>query len=154
MSVVVDVLSVVTITVGATMVLTDTQALTVDFRSASDATLSAMCDDLRAAAARVSSEGGVAIDLQEVVYFPPCAFDARLVDAVEQGARALGHPVRRLASGAGHDAVYVARTFPTAMIFVPCDDGISHNEIENAQPEHIAAGADVLLRAVLEVAQR
>ena len=55
-------------------------------------------------------------------------------------------------SGAGHDAVYMARLAPTGMIFVPCKDGISHNEIEDAQPEHLAAGADVLLRSVLEVA--
>ena len=60
--------------------------------------------------------------------------------------------MRRISSGAGHDAVYVARTCPTAMIFVPCADGISHNEIESARPEHLAAGADVLLRSVLEVA--
>jgi len=75
------------------------------------------------------------------------------VGSIERLAAELGHSVRRLASGAGHDAVYVARTCPTAMIFVPCDGGISHNEIENARPEHLAAGADVLLHAMLEAAR-
>ncbi|MFO1198164.1 MAG: Zn-dependent hydrolase [Burkholderiaceae bacterium] len=124
----------------------------VDFRNASAGTLDAMCEALARAAARVAAEDGLQVDLREVVHFPPCAFDPALVAGVEAGARALGHPVRRISSGAGHDAVYVARTCPTAMIFVPCADGISHNEIESAQPEHLAAGADVLLRSVLEVA--
>lgn len=127
---------------------------TVDFRNASDATLTAMCEDLRRSAARVAAEDGVRIEIAETVYFPPCAFDPLLVAGIETGARALGHTVRRIASGAGHDAVYVARTCPTAMIFVPCEGGISHNEIENAQPEHLAAGAQVLLGAVLEAAGR
>ena len=55
-------------------------------------------------------------------------------------------------SGAGHDAVYLSRVAPTAMIFVPCEGGISHNEIENARPEDLAAGCSVLLRAVLATA--
>ena len=57
-------------------------------------------------------------------------------------------------SGAGHDAVHVSKIAPTAMIFVPCKDGISHNESEYSAPEHLAAGCDVLLRAVLELANR
>jgi N-carbamoyl-L-amino-acid hydrolase len=77
-----------------------------------------------------------------------------MLDAIESTANAYGYPNRRLASGAGHDAVYVARTCPAAMIFVPCEGGISHNEIENARPEHLAAGADVLLRAMLDAANR
>ena len=59
-----------------------------------------------------------------------------------------------IVSGAGHDACYVARVAPTAMVFVPCESGISHNEIENAEPEHIEAGANVLLNAVLDRAVR
>ena len=124
----------------------------VDFRNATDATLDAMCSELARSAARIAAEDGVQVELTEVVYFPPCHFDATLVAGIEAGARALGHSVRRISSGAGHDAVYVARTCPSAMIFVPCDGGISHNEIENAQPEHIEAGAQVLLRSVLAAA--
>ena len=88
-------------------------------------------------------------DLQQVDHFPASRFDPRCVDAVRAAARALGYPHREMVSGAGHDAIYVARVAPTAMIFVPCKDGISHNEIEDARPEHLEAGANVLLQAVL-----
>jgi N-carbamoyl-L-amino-acid hydrolase len=127
---------------------------TVDLRNASASTLDSMVRRLHEAAAQVERQDGVSIALREVVHFPPCAFDPTLVGGIERHARALGHPVRRIASGAGHDAVYVARTCPTAMIFVPCENGISHNEIENAKPADLAAGADVLLQAMLEAAGR
>jgi N-carbamoyl-L-amino-acid hydrolase len=68
---------------------------------------------------------------------------------VRDAARRLGLSHQDIVSGAGHDAVHVARVAPAAMIFVPCKDGISHNEIEDARPEHLAAGADVLLHAML-----
>ena len=127
---------------------------TVDLRNASETTLTRMVERLHEAVRAVEASDGVQIALREVVHFPPCAFDPTLVAGIERHASALGHRVRRIASGAGHDAVYVARTCPAAMIFVPCEGGISHNEIENARPEHLAAGADVLLRAMLEAANR
>ena len=74
-------------------------------------------------------------------------------DVIASAAEALGLSYRRMPSGAGHDAVYVARIAPTAMVFVPCENGISHNEIENASPEDLAAGCDVLLHAILEQAE-
>ena len=125
----------------------------VDFRHATDAGLSRMDVELRGAAAQLASETGLPIDVQQVVYFPPQPFTAELVDAVRVGATALGLPQQDIVSGAGHDAVYVARHAPTAMIFVPCKDGISHNEIEDAQEAHLTAGANVLLHAMLAVAQ-
>ena len=67
-----------------------------------------------------------------------------------QRGRGAGLPHQDIVSGAGHDAVYIARVAPAAMIFVPCEDGISHNEIENATPEDLAAGCDVLLNAMLD----
>jgi N-carbamoyl-L-amino-acid hydrolase len=124
----------------------------VDFRNAREETLLAMVAQLREAAQRVADEDGVQVSVDEVVHFPPCAFEPSLVAGIEQDAAALGHGVMRLASGAGHDAVYVARTCPTAMIFVPCEGGISHNEIESATPQDLAAGCDVLLRSVLRAA--
>lgn len=124
----------------------------VDFRNAREETLLAMVAQLREAAQRVAQEDGVQVSVDEVVHFPPCAFEADLVAGIEQDAAELGHSVMRLASGAGHDAVYVARTCPTAMIFVPCEGGISHNEIESATPQDLAAGCDVLLRSVLRAA--
>lgn len=124
----------------------------VDFRNAREETLLAMVAQLREAAQRVAQEDGVQVSVDEVVHFPPCAFEPGLVAGIEQDAAELGHSVMRLASGAGHDAVYVARTCPTAMIFVPCEGGISHNEIESATPQDLAAGCDVLLRSVLRAA--
>jgi len=123
---------------------------TVDMRNASDKTLLAMKSDLEESARKIGSECRVAIDLREIVHFPPCEFAPALVDSVRRAAKALGLSHRDIVSGAGHDAVYLARVAPTAMIFVPCEGGISHNEIENARPEDLAAGCDVLLHAVLE----
>ncbi len=122
---------------------------TVDFRNADDPTLNAMVAELHECIARIRSSDGVAIEINQVVYFPPCAFESGLVANIESFAQRRGLKTRRLASGAGHDAVYLARTCPSAMIFVPCEGGISHNEIENAQPFDIEAGGNVLLDCVL-----
>jgi beta-ureidopropionase / N-carbamoyl-L-amino-acid hydrolase len=126
---------------------------TVDFRHADDAGLQRMDEALREAITELSSPG-VTIALEPVVYFPPQPFDPALLALVRSGARQAGLSHMDLVSGAGHDAVYVARTAPAAMIFVPCKDGISHNEIEDAQPEHLEAGANVLLQAMLGCAGR
>jgi N-carbamoyl-L-amino-acid hydrolase len=112
-----------------------------------------MEEKLRAACARIGRDCKVKVHAEEVVYFPPCRFDAQCVAAVRAGARAAGHSAIEIVSGAGHDAVYVARVAPTAMIFVPCKDGLSHNELEDAKPEHLAAGCDVLLHAMLSRAK-
>jgi len=90
--------------------------------------------------------------VKEFWYFPPTPFDAGCVGAVRDAAGRLGYPHMDIISGAGHDAVYMARVAPTAMIFVPCLDGISHNEIEDAQPDHLEAGCNVLLQAMLQSA--
>jgi N-carbamoyl-L-amino-acid hydrolase len=124
----------------------------VDMRNASETTLGEMVEKLRASASLIAAQDGVDVALEQIVHFPPCAFEPALVAGIEGDARALGLPVMRLASGAGHDAVYVARTCPTAMIFVPCEGGISHNEIESATPEDLGAGCAVLLRSVLTAA--
>ena len=71
------------------------------------------------------------------------------MQAVTDAAKHLGHSHMPVVSGAGHDAVYTARLAPSGMIFIPCKDGISHNEIEDAKPEHIEAGCNVLLHAML-----
>jgi N-carbamoyl-L-amino-acid hydrolase len=121
----------------------------VDFRHATDDGLAGMDRALRAACERVARETNVAVAAAPVVYFPPCAFDAACVGAVRESTRELGFTHLDIVSGAGHDAVYVARVAPAAMIFVPCKDGISHNEIEDALPADLAAGCDVLARAML-----
>jgi N-carbamoyl-L-amino-acid hydrolase len=121
----------------------------VDFRHATDAGLAGMDAALRAACERVARETNVAVAVAEAVYFPPCRFDPACVTAVRAAAGELGLSRLDIVSGAGHDAVYVARVAPAAMIFVPCKDGISHNEIEDAAPADLAAGCDVLARAML-----
>jgi N-carbamoyl-L-amino-acid hydrolase len=98
---------------------------------------------------RGGNAGGLELHVQEIWYAPPVAFDPDCIDAVRQAAGRLGLTAREIVSGAGHDAVYMARVVPTAMIFVPCKDGISHNEAEYASPEACADGANVLLHAVL-----
>jgi N-carbamoyl-L-amino-acid hydrolase len=125
---------------------------TVDFRHGDDEGLSRMDQRLRAACAALGEAGGLEVAIAQTVYYPPARFAAPLVAAVREGARRMGLAHLDIVSGAGHDAVYVARTAPAAMIFVPCKDGISHNEIEDAKPEHLAAGANVLLHAMLDQA--
>ncbi len=129
-------------------------ALTVDLRAADDATLDSMAAALARACDELAEPGRFEIERKEVVYFPPQPFEPRLVQAIRDGAGTLGLDSLDVISGAGHDAVYMARVAPTAMIFVPCKDGISHNEIEDAQPEHLEAGCNVLLHAMLRCCGR
>ena len=128
--------------------------MTVDLRNAKDATLTAMCEELKRCVATVEKQCRVKIETREVVYFPPSEFAPDLVESVRAGSRTHGYSHRDIVSGAAHDAVYMARIAPTAMVFVPCEGGISHNEIENARPEDLAAGCNVLLEAVLARAGR
>lgn len=122
----------------------------VDTRNVDDASLDAQERELRAFIDRVVRETGLSVDLKEVSYYQPCHFHPDCVGAVERAAQRFGYSTLEVVSGAGHDAVYVARLAPTGMIFIPCKDGISHNEIEDAKPEHIEAGCNVLLNAMLE----
>jgi N-carbamoyl-L-amino-acid hydrolase len=123
--------------------------MTIDLRHPDDGDLATMDRELRDAAAAIAGDLSLECDLRQVDHFPASRFDSGCVDAVRAAARALGYPHREMVSGAGHDAIYVARVAPAAMIFVPCKDGISHNETEDARPEHLEAGANVLLHAML-----
>ena len=133
-------------------VIPGTVKFSVDLRADNDETLAAMVAALHAEAAVIAKNGQVTIDMNQVVYFPPAIFAKPLVDAVRDSALEMGMSAMDAVSGAGHDAVYMARIAPTAMIFIPCKDGISHNEIEDARPEHIEAGCNVLLHAMLKQA--
>lgn len=124
--------------------------MTVDLRNAKDGTLAAMAEELKCCIAQIAAGCRVEMVLKEVVYFPPSEFAPDLVNSVREGSKKFGYSHRDIVSGAAHDAVYLARIAPTAMVFVPCEGGISHNEFENAQPEDVAAGCNVLLHAVLE----
>ena len=123
---------------------------TVDFRHPQDAVLAQMDNELRAACAEIAGSIGLEAEVKEFWYFPPTPFDRTCVASVRAATEALGYPHMDIISGAGHDAVYMARVAPTAMIFVPCVGGISHNEIEDAKPDDLAKGCAVLLNAVLE----
>ena len=122
----------------------------IDLRNATDALCESMDADIRAVAAKLAAETGLPIEIVPVSNYPAQVFHADCVDAVGRAARQLGYSHMPVVSGAGHDAVYMARLAPTGMIFIPCKDGISHNEIEDAKAEHITAGCNVLLHAMLE----
>ncbi|HEX5453272.1 MAG TPA: Zn-dependent hydrolase [Stellaceae bacterium] len=125
---------------------------TIDFRHPDDAVLSAMDRELRAACAEAAATQNLEAEVKEFWYFPPTPFDPALVGRVRVAAAAQGYAHQDIVSGAGHDAVYLARVAPTAMIFVPCVGGISHNEVEDAKPDDLTAGCNVLLNAILETA--
>jgi N-carbamoyl-L-amino-acid hydrolase len=122
----------------------------IDLRNASDALCDAMDADIRSVAAAVSARRGLPIVITQVSGYPAQPFHDECIQSVAAAAEKLGYSNMPVVSGAGHDAVYMARLAPTGMIFIPCKDGISHNEIESAMPEHITAGANVLLHAMLE----
>ena len=123
--------------------------MSVDLRHPDDSALAAMDAELYAMARGIASDLRLECTLRQVAQFPACRFDRRCIDQVREAARAFDYPHREIVSGAGHDAIYVARAAPTAMIFIPCKDGISHNELEDALPEHVEAGANVLLRTMI-----
>ena len=122
----------------------------IDLRNATDADCEAMDQDIRAVAERISQETGLPIKIDLVSSYTAQPFNPDCIEAVRRGAQMLGYSHMDAVSGAGHDAVYMARLAPAGMIFIPCKDGISHNEIEDAKPEHITAGCNVLLHAMLE----
>ncbi|PRD52985.1 Zn-dependent hydrolase [Phyllobacterium myrsinacearum] len=125
---------------------------TVDFRSPDLATLNAMKAELEKKAPEIAKELGLGIEIEEAGHFDPVTFDEGCVTAVRNAAERLGYSHRNIISGAGHDACWVNRVAPTAMVMCPCVDGLSHNEDEEISKEWAAAGADVLLHAVLETA--
>ena len=127
-------------------------AFTVDCRSADAAIMDALDKDLRTAAAEIAARRKVEVTLDLVWRKPPTHFDPKLVDTVENAAHALGYSNRRVTSGAGHDACNLNTIMPAAMVFVPCKDGVSHNELEDATQADCAAGANVLMHTVLSLA--
>lgn len=127
-------------------------AFTVDCRSADDGIMNALDRDLRAAVAEIAARRKVEVKLDLIWRKPPTHFNSKLVDAVENAARALGYSHRRITSGAGHDACNLNTKIPAAMVFVPCKDGVSHNELEDATQADCAAGANVLMHTVLALA--
>jgi N-carbamoyl-L-amino-acid hydrolase len=123
---------------------------TIDLRHTFDDTLAIMGNEAKAACEKAASENGLKLEFKEIWVLPATHFNRDCVKAVENAANALGFSSMPIISGAGHDSFYINKVAPAAMVFVPCEGGISHNEIENAKPEDIAAGCSVLLNAMLE----
>ena len=125
----------------------------IDLRNSTDALVDQMVDEVKSFADQVAREHKVTVKIDLVSSYSAIAFHDNCVEAVGRAARKLGYSAMPVVSGAGHDAVYMAKLAPSGMIFIPCKDGISHNEIEDAKPEHITAGCNVLLHAMLERAK-
>ena len=128
--------------------------VSVDLRHPDADRLKAITAEAMRRADALAAERGLEITFEEIWHSPPVKFAADCVGAVQSAAESLGYASRPITSGAGHDAVYVSRVAPTGMIFIPCEDGISHNEIEAATQADIAAGCDVLLNAMVALATK
>jgi len=125
---------------------------TVDLRSPNLAVIEDMEARLRAGAEKICDEMGLGVSFEKVGGFDPVTFDEGCVSAVRNAAERLGYTHRNIISGAGHDACWINRVAPTAMVMCPCVDGLSHNEAEEISKEWSTAGAEVLFHAVVETA--
>jgi N-carbamoyl-L-amino-acid hydrolase len=123
---------------------------TVDLRHPDEGVLDSMEAEMRKALPEIAGAERLELEEKRIWSSPAVTFDPKLIDCVRLGAEKAGYRMREMASGAGHDAAYIARVAPTTMIFVPCLGGISHNEAESTTFEECGAGAQVLLNAVLE----
>jgi N-carbamoyl-L-amino-acid hydrolase len=126
---------------------------TIDFRSPDLDKLTSMRSRLEAEAFEIARDLGLGIEIEPVGHFDPVTFDPELAQKLRSAADRLAYSHMDIVSGAGHDACWINRIAPTVMIMCPCVDGLSHNEAEDISPEWAKAGADVLLHAVLEVAE-
>jgi N-carbamoyl-L-amino-acid hydrolase len=126
----------------------------VEFRHPAQAEMELLAAEFPPQAEAIARACGVDLELAELFRIPAQPFDLECVDLVRQATARLGLSSREIVSGAAHDAVYVARRVPTAMIFTPCKDGLSHNEAESILPEEAEAGCQVLFEAVLARANR
>lgn len=133
-------------------VLPGTVIFTVDIRSPDQAKLDGMRKTIETEAARIARELGVGCSVEAVGHFDPVTFDPTLVGRVRAAAEKLGYSHMNVISGAGHDACWAAKVAPATMVMCPCVGGLSHNEAEDISKEWAAAGADVLLHAVVETA--
>lgn len=126
---------------------------TVDFRHPDAAVIADMERRLREGAAAIAADIGLGIEIEQVGAFDPVTFDKTLCDRIRNAATRLGYSSRDIVSGAGHDACWINRLAPTAMVMCPCVDGLSHNEDETITKEWATAGAEVLFHAALETAE-
>ena len=126
---------------------------TIDFRSPSFDTQESMEKELREGAENIAKELKLELEIEKAGHFDPVTFDENCVAAVRNAAARLGYSHRNLISGAGHDACWINKVAPAAMVMCPCVDGLSHNEAEEISKDWASAGANVLFQAVLETAE-
>ncbi|MBL6773199.1 MAG: Zn-dependent hydrolase [Alphaproteobacteria bacterium] len=126
---------------------------TIDFRSPDFEIQGDMEERLRTGTADIAEELGLEWEVETVGHFDPVTFDEGCVDAVRRAAERLGYSHMNIVSGAGHDACWINRVAPTAMVMCPCVDGLSHNEAEDISREWAEAGTNVLFHAVVETAE-
>jgi N-carbamoyl-L-amino-acid hydrolase len=126
---------------------------TIDIRSPELTKLTSMRDQIELAAQQIARDLGLGIEIEPSGHFDPVTFDPKCVAAVRNAAERLGYSHLDIVSGAGHDACWINRVAPTAMVMCPCVDGLSHNEAEEISKEWATAGADVLMHAVVETAE-
>ena len=131
-------------------VVPSTASVTVDLRNTDEAVLVEAERRLNAFVEERASSEGVTVERRSLARFEPVQFDPAMIDLVEATARRLGHTTKRMPSGAGHDAQMLARLCPTAMVFTPSVDGLSHNIAEFTEADDIEAGANVLLHVILD----
>lgn len=137
---------------GNVNVVPETVICTLDLRNPDDALLNKAEAEIRAFAMEAAARADIGITIRYLARFPSQPFDERLIARVERAAKAQGHSVRRIVSGAGHDAQMMARICPTTMIFIPSIGGLSHNPNEFSTEADIIAGANVLAEIVWEEA--
>ncbi len=121
----------------------------VDLRHPNDTVLQQMDSELKEMVDRVAKDMDIKVKLENIWSSPSIKYDRECISLVHTVAKDSGYSHRDIVSGAGHDAVYISRVAPTSMIFIPCKNGISHNEMEETKPEHVAAGASVLLNTAM-----
>lgn len=125
--------------------------VTLDFRHPEAAVLESVDQEIKSIVEQECSVAGLQGNVKEVWFMPPVTFAQECMNAVKDAADQLACSSMSMTSGAGHDAMYLAQIMPTGMIFIPCKDGLSHNELEYAQPEDLIAGGNVLLHTILQL---
>ncbi|MBF8774052.1 Zn-dependent hydrolase [Pseudomonas fulva] len=129
-------------------------AFTLDLRHHEDAAIADMEASARALIDQIATKRSLEVQVNRHWLSPATPFDPACIDAVRKAIEGLGYPYQLIVSGAGHDAIHLARHCPTTMVFIPCVGGLSHNEAEDALPNDVTMGCDVLLNAVLTRADR
>ncbi len=139
---------------GARNTVPERLVLAVDLRHPEQEALEKMDKEFRAIAAQEAEKYQVTSSIRDEWNSPAVTFNKDCIAAVTKAVNHLGYSNMELFSGAGHDSVYVSQVAPTSMIFIPCENGISHNEAENVLPEDVSAGCNVLLHAILNSAEK